>query len=203
MDSIESKIIAGAFSQFLQYGLRAVTMDDVARELAISKKTLYRHVSNKADLVHKCVQSIFFDIKTTLENISESETNAIEELFAIDAAISNTMKAQEPMIVNQLRRYFTESFKWLESHREELFLRLTERNLKKGVNEGLYRNDMNLKYIALLYYAQSLLYAQENLVPNELCHNPAFLRENLIYHIRGIASTKGLQYLTDKLKNEK
>ena len=203
MEELEIRILTGALHQFLAYGIRSVTMDDVARELGISKKTLYRFVSNKADLVEKCVRFTFYEIRTSLEDISSKSTNAIDELFEFDAQMMEVMKAQKPMIINQLRRYYPETFHWLNSSRKQLMLALTERNLEKGVKQGVYRSDMNIHYIALMYYAQSLLYAQEDLVPDEVCTQPDFVRENLIYHLRGIVSEQGLDYLTSKLKHKK
>ena len=203
MEETEKRILEGALHQFLVYGIRSVTMDDVARELGISKKTLYRFVTNKADLVAKCVQFTFWQIKNSLEDISSKSTNAIDELFEFDAQMMEVMKAQKPMIINQLRRYYPETHHWLNTNRKDLMLALTERNLEKGVKQGMYRSDMNIRYIALMYYAQSLLYAQEELVPDEVCTQPDFIRENLIYHLRGIVSDKGLDHLKLKLKHKK
>lgn len=202
MEELEKRIVEGALHQFLVMGIRAVTMDDVARELGISKKTLYRFFSNKADLVHRSVQFTFWRIKSSLEDISSKSTNAIDELFEFDVQMTEVVKSQKPIIINQLRRYYPETHNWLHNQRKELMLALTERNLEKGVLQGMYREDLNIRYIALMYYAQTLLYAQEDTVPDEACMHPDFVRENLIYHLRGIVSEQGLDYVKTKLKQQ-
>jgi len=203
MEDVERKIIQGALHQFITYGMRAITMDDVARDVAISKKTLYRYVANKEDLVQKCVEYMFTHISQTLEDISNKSTNAIDELFDFDAQMIDAIKAQKPEILIQLRRYYPSTHTWLNENRMQIMLSLTERNLKKGVKQGMYRSDMNIHYIALMYYSQSLLYSQEELAPDAVCSSPDFIRENLIYHLRGIVSKEGLTYLETKLKHEK
>lgn len=203
MEELEKRILQGALHQFLVMGIRAVTMDDVARELGISKKTLYRFFANKADLVARSVQFTFWQIKSSLEEISNKSTNAIDELFEFDAQMTEVVKSQKPMIINQLRKYYPDTHNWLYTNRKDLMLALTARNLEKGVRQGMYRSDLNIRYIALMYYAQTLLYAQEESMPDEVCTRPDFVYENLIYHLRGIVSERGLEHLKTKLKQKK
>lgn len=201
MDEQEVKIITTSIELFINYGVKSVTMEDVARELSISKKTLYKFVSNKSELVHKCVLFLFSTIKFSLEDIQSKSTNAIDELFEFDEQLTEVMRAQKPTIIIQLKKHYPETFSWLMEERKRLVMNLTKKNLRKGVAQGYYRNNMNIEYIAMIYYAQTMMFAQENLMPDELCTSPAFVRENLLYHIRGIASPTGLKYLHEKLQS--
>lgn len=202
MDEQEIKILNAATAQFITYGIRGVTMDDVAREIAISKKTLYRYVSNKAELVDKCVNYIFNEIKQSLIEIQSKTSNAIDELFAFDAALTHMMHAQKPELFMQLRKYYPETFDALMTDRMNLVLTLQKHNLQKGVTQGIYRPEIQVAFIALMYYAQTVAFVENANAPTTICFKPEFVRENLIYHIRGIASEKGVAYLTQKLQEQ-
>jgi AcrR family transcriptional regulator len=201
MEDQEIKIFSTSVELFITYGVKSVTMDDVARELSISKKTLYKFVNNKNELVQKCVEFIFTQIHTSLEDVQSKSTNAIDELFGFDEQLTLVMRAQKPAIIMQLKKHHPETFSWLMNNRRTMVMKLTTKNLQKGIAQGFYRHDMNADFIAMIYYAQTMMFAQDDLMPDEICTNPAFVRENLIYHLRGIASAKGLEYLQQKLQN--
>lgn len=195
-------IISGTVELFLKYGIRSITMDDIARELAVSKKTLYKYVSNKAELVDKCVRQTFSEIHEIIEDVITSSANAIDELFGIEAAVSGAMKSKHPALEFQLAKYYPVTWKWLEKQEQGIVMKHTRSNLEKGIQQGMYREELNVEYLSYLYYGCFSAMHDEQIVPRRLCENPEFMHEHLIYHLRGIVSRKGRDYLEEKLKNE-
>lgn len=199
LEEQERMILAGATELFLKYGIRSITMDDVARELAISKKTLYKYVSNKADLVDRCVKYTFEEINAAIDAVRGNSKNAIDDLFAIDSTLSDAMKAQHPAIEFQLKKYYPQTWKWLSDQQSTIIIEHTRENLKRGIDEGYYRDDINIEYVTYLYFAQFLAMHNNEVVPQTVCENPKFMREHFVYHLRGVASKKGITYIEKKL----
>ncbi len=200
MEQQEKFIIEGSTELFIKYGIRSITMDDVARELAVSKKTLYKYVSNKADLVDRCVKHTYESVREVIEEAIGLSQNAIDELFAIDSSLSEAMKAQHPALEFQLKKYYPATWKWLSNRQEQMIMDQTRKNLEKGIEQGVYRKDFDIEMIAYLYFAQFVAMHNEDIVPMQLCENPKFMKTHFEYHLRGIVSKKGLSYLEDKLQ---
>jgi TetR/AcrR family transcriptional regulator, cholesterol catabolism regulator len=185
---------------YKKYGIKSITMDDVARELAISKKTLYQFVSDKDDLVGKYID---YEIDIRQEDICKcfnTGFNAIEELFEISVFMNKMMKDQNPVTDHDLRKYYPHHYiKTVNTRRDRMYNYILL-NLKKGKGEGLYREDMSEEVIAKLYLSRS-----ENIHTNELFTVEEFtsvklFMELLTYHIRGIATEKGITVLEKKIK---
>lgn len=177
-------------------------MDDIAKDLGISKKTLYKYVSNKGDLVDKGIKAKFEQVTFTLKGFSNSVDNAIDELFAIDRYFDEMMRETHPAVMFQLSKYYPETFRWLDHAKDEFVLDITRANLNIGIKQGLYRPDLNVEYISYIYMAHTNLMEGGTNVPQEICESPEFHKHHLIYHIRGIGSEKGLHYLNNKLNTK-
>ncbi len=202
MEQQERNILNGATELFLKYGIRSVTMDDVARELAVSKKTLYKYVSNKAELVDRCVKNTFTEVSAVISDIADTNENAIDEIFGIDSSISEVMKSQHPAIEFQLKKYYPATWKWLSDHQEEMIMDQTRNNLKKGKEQGMYRSDIDIEMISYLYFAQFVAMHDVDIVPETLCENPKFMRTHFEYHLRGIVSDEGRKHLEKRLEQK-
>lgn len=196
------KIFATGFELFKKFGIKAVTMDQISSACGISKKTLYKFVSNKSDFL---LQSFGF-FANSMEGIvhgvlKNSGGNAIDDLFAIERFAEEHMRGEEDRLIGQLEQYYPELAPKLKKRREEIVFKITRENLEKGIKEGLYRSDIVVDHITILYYGH-ILAAYEN----NIAERPADLDElrqtSLRYHIRGIASEKGIQYLNQIINNQ-
>jgi len=192
-------ILLKARELYMKYGIKSITMDDVARELGISKKTLYQYVTDKDDLVGKFVDN---EISMRQEEICKCFRigyNAIEELFEISIFMNKLMRNQNSATEYDLKKYYPVHFeKTIKARREGIFNYILV-NLKKGINEGLYRKEMNQEVIAKLY-----LWRSENTHFDELFTIEEFTSIKLFvelinYHVRGIATEKGIMILEKKI----
>ena len=193
-------ILVKARELYMKYGIKSITMDDVARELGISKKTLYQFVTDKDDLVGKFIDN---EIAMRQEEICKcfgKKFNAIEELFEISIYMNRMMRDQNPATEYDLKKYYPQHFQKTVNARHEGIFNYILLNLKKGIREGLYRKEMNKEVIAKLY-----LWRIENSQINDLFTAEEFSSvklfvELLTYHVRGIATDKGIIELEKKIK---
>jgi TetR/AcrR family transcriptional regulator, cholesterol catabolism regulator len=185
---------------YMKYGIKSITMDEVAAELGMSKKTLYQHVADKEDLVDKFVD---YEIELRQKQICECFKigyNAIEELFEISLFMNKLMREQNPATEHDLKKYYPEQYQKIVKVRREGMYSYILLNLKKGKNEGLYRNDMDDEVIAKLYLSRSESMPVSTLYTVEEFTSIKIFVELLTYHIRGIATQSGVEELEKNIK---
>lgn len=197
-----NRIIESALNLFMREGVKTVNMDDISSFMGISKKTLYQYVNNKADLVEKAFRLYQSRILGMISNIQEKNENAIDELFEIDEKLCLMLKNRPPRLINNLKKYYPNVWEILdEIKKKHLFTCITE-NMDRGKEQGLYRNDVNSNIIAKLMMNTVDALVNDATFPLTQYDFKSLLKENRIYHIRGIATNKGIKYLEQKLKND-
>jgi DNA-binding XRE family transcriptional regulator len=185
---------------YTKYGIKSITMDEVATELGISKKTLYQYVTDKDELVGKFIDN---EIELRQEEICKcfkTGFNAIEELFEISIFMNRLMKDQNPATEHDLKKYYPHHYnKTVKTRREKTFSYILL-NLKKGKEEGLYRKELNEEIIAKLYLSRVESIHFNDLFTVEEFTSMKLFMELLIYHVRGIATDKGIIVMEKKFK---
>lgn len=202
MDERGDRLIAEAAKAFWTYGIKSMTMDDLSTRLGISKKTLYQHVKDKNDLVEKVLTHIASDFKCLVDESASGDKNAIDELFSITTTVADRLKDIHPSIHFDLEKYHPAAFrKMLDDKRKEIYTTTTA-NMERGISEGLYREDLNIPMIATIYIARFDMVFDGELFPPDRFRPEELHWELFRYHIRGIASAKGLKYLDKKVQKE-
>ena len=180
---------------YTKFGIKGITMDDVAKELGISKKTLYQHVSDKEDLVGKFIDN---EIEMRQKQICEcfkEGFNAIDELFEISFFMNKLMREQNPATEHDLKKYYPVQYEKILKVKREGMVNYILLNLKKGKEEGLYRNDMDDEVIAKLYLSRAESIGASSLYTVEELTSVKIFIELLSHHIRGIATAEGIKEL--------
>ncbi len=196
-------ILAKSYELFNKYGIRSITMDDVCRELGISKKTLYEYIENKEDLVRKFVES---DVKRREDNflqIFNMKYNAIEELFEVHKLIKQMINEYNPSTEFDLKKYYPEIFHDIKSGKRQKMYEAVLNNLIKGKEEGLYRHELDENIIAKLYVSRIESACENDIFTEEEYKSPAFINDIIVYHIRGVANKKGIDVLEHILKEQR
>ncbi len=183
-----------------KYGIKSVTMDDVARELGISKKTLYLHVENKNDLVSKVLDYLLNLKDQEFNEILSKKQNAIEELLEVGIYIIKAFRDFNPSTEYDLKKYYPEIFNKLQDVRKDHMFRATLNNIKKGKREGLFREDLDDEIIAKFQTNRFLSMNSDDFYNQDDMFNPQYILELFIYHIRGIANDKGIEVLDKTLE---
>jgi TetR/AcrR family transcriptional regulator, cholesterol catabolism regulator len=195
-----NKILLKVRELYMKYGIKSITMDDVAEELGISKRTLYQYVTDKDDLVGKFIDNEIILKQEEICKCFKTGFNAIEELFEISVYMNRIMKDQNPATEHDLKKYYPHHYnKTVKTRRERIFSYILL-NLKKGKKEGLYREELNEEIIAKLYLSRVESIHLNDLFTVEEFTSLRLFFELLNYHIRGIATDKGIMVLNKKLK---
>jgi len=202
MEEKELFILEKAGELFNKYGIKSVSMDDIAQQLSISKKTLYQYFKDKADLVVRVVKFHNCDEDQEFIEITNSNLNAIDSLIEVSKYLIEKMKEINPSILYDLRKYYPELTKDLILNRKEHVYTNIKNNLIKGMEEGMYRQDLNPDIITSLYVKRmDDVISEDDYYINKFAQHEIF-SQLFIYHIRGIVSEKGLSYFENKIKNE-
>jgi AcrR family transcriptional regulator len=188
---------------YLKYGIKSITMDDVARELGISKKTLYTFVSDKTDLVKKILDKQLEEGKCYFDTISNQTLNAIEEIIEVHKHVNNAIKKYNPTTEYDLRKYYPELYKpFIEEKRNRMYGWILS-NIKKGKSANLYRDDVKENIIAKLVVSRNEFLVESDLFSENEFNSSDFFNEILKYHIRGIATQLGVELYESYLKELK
>ncbi len=203
MEERGQQIIEQAGKVFMRLGVRSVNMDDIAQHLRISKKTLYQYVKDKNELVQRAVQQICDHHRSCICSIRSKDLNAIDENFEIARFIAGQLGQMHPSIHFDLQKYHAEAWDLLQrTERADIFECVTA-NMEKGIEQGLYREDLNIPVIARIYIARFDATFDGELFPANEFNFDDVVWEMFRYHIRGIASEKGSKYLIKKVKKER
>jgi AcrR family transcriptional regulator len=197
---MKDKILERASEMFLSLGFKSVTMDDIAQSLGMSKKTIYAHFSTKLKLVQATAFYVMERVNQTVCQVCSGEHNPIEELFVIKSVINDQLKGEKSSPRYQLQKYYPKVYKQLKEKQFESVSVCLVNNLERGISEGYYRKDINLDLITKFYFTGHIglsnidLFPQDQYILSEL--KDAFME----YHIRAIATEKGLKILSNMLK---
>ena len=186
--------------RFLKLGFKSVTMDDIADELAISKKTIYKYFNNKQDLVEQTVTHIHEACMCAIDGVCNVGFNAIHENFEVKKVFKDLLKSNDDSPMYQLKKYYPKIYEKVMSKEFLMFQECISKNIEKGIDEGLYRKDINKSVITRLYFALVMAVHDENLFTyNKNTINKLEI-DVLEYHTRAIATDKGIKELEKQLK---
>lgn len=196
---MRDKIISKAKEMFLKLGFKSITMDDIACEMCISKKTIYKHFSNKDVLIEESVQEVHKEIQLTLDSIAKENFNAIEENFEIKRMFREMFKSAESSPIYQLKKHYPEIYEKVLQMQISVCEDSFRKNILKGIKEGLYRKNLDVENYIKFYY--TLIF---NINENTMLESDAHELEvkALEYHIRAMATLAGIIELEKHLKNQ-
>lgn len=200
MENVQQKIIKTAAFLYRKFGIKSVTMDDVARECMISKKTLYKYVNDKVDLLTQAFRYEFSLQSKRFHEIAEKKLNAIEEVLFIQKNLINMLKTHKPSLEYEMLKYYPVIHKELIEKKSEHVFQLMYRNLKKGINEGLYYNDIDIELIAKQRVIFQVQKVENSVVSYKEFLKPKAMKQMFKYDLRAICSPKGMEILNKKIE---
>jgi len=203
MEEKQLEIVQKASEIFMKYGIKAVTMDDLARELSISKKTIYKYFDDKKDLVRSIVRAkTEYDVVTCNHLIHHSE-NAIDELIQISRMINENFGMIHSSVFFDLQKYHKDAWSILQDHKQQFVHEQIMANMKRGIQEELYRNNIKVDLVAFVYI-NTIDTVFEKIESSTIEYTVSEIFVEIIrFLIRGIASEKGLEYLKLRINKEK
>lgn len=199
MDKKE-QIIMQVFELFMRYGIKSMSMDDIALQMGMSKKTLYQYFASKDDLVNAVLEKHLEMDQCKVKSLISSKNNAIDDLMHIATTVNDTLKQINPSIHYDLEKYHPQAWKKFGDYKRNFIQENIKQNILKGIKEELYRSDINVDIVAALYVSKAdIVFDASVFPPDKYAFNQVYL-EMMKQHIRGIATSKGLKYFEKKLK---
>ncbi len=186
---------------FSEFGIRNLNMDDISRNLRISKKTLYQYVKSKEDLIEKLFYYDQVKWEDEFAKIKVEELNAIEILFTASLLVAEEMNRISPKVRFELKKYYEPAFnKFMVAKQQNIFIHMV-RNMEKGIMEGLYRSDLNIDMIANLYVKTLITMHNKDYCVMQDISSEELFKVLFESHIRAISTPEGIAFF-EKRKAE-
>ncbi len=195
---VRDRIVEEATLQFFKYGIRSVTMDDIAASLGISKRTVYETFKDKTELVHTCLKRLMQVQDKKNQEVISGSANVIEAIFLFMQEGIKAMNAINPVFFVDMKKYYLPIWKLLHEENKEKTYRMTHTMLRKGVNEGLFRKDINISIVSKLFHEQANLVSDDRIFPREEFVLSEVYQNLIINFTRGISTNKGIEII-DKI----
>lgn len=188
---IKERIIEGAYQLFSQRGLKSVTMDDIARHLHVSKKTIYKYFREKDEIVEAFTLGLLKQTQSSLDEIAAISKDPIEEILLIMKHLATMFSTINTNLIYDLQKYYPKVWIVFKEFKDKNMIQMVENNLRKGIKQGLYREKLDVKILARLRMAQVEL-AMNPLVFSPQQFDFAKVQLTLIDHfLHGITTLKG------------
>lgn len=193
------KILEGCDKLFRKFGIKSLSMDDIARELGMSKKTIYQYVTDKNDLVKKTFNHILNHNENQCKCIKDETDNPIDEIILISRNMSQQMKGINPAVFYDLRKYHPEAWLLFENHSQTFIYSQIKENLINGIKQGYYRDNIKADILARLYISLVQTISNPELFSNIDYDFSSVYHEMIRYHFNGICTDKGREYFKTKI----
>ena len=175
-------------------------MDDIARKIGISKKTLYELFKDKDELVLECIKCMLNDNQAQTEKALKNSINAIDQAINILMIMEKMIRGMNPVCYQDLQRFYPSAAKYLNDHKDSFMFQCISDNLKQGIQEGFYREDIDIEIISRFRMESALIVFQHDLFPQEIYDIVKVNTQIFAHYIYGIASSKGHKMIESYLK---
>ena len=186
---------------FLNLGVKSVTMDEIAAELGISKKTIYTHFSTKTKLIEATAIFVFEKISEGIQVIRQENHDPVRELFLIKNFSMSHLKNEKSSPQHQLQKYYPKIFVTLKRKQRELMENQIRNNLERGIEVGLYRRDLPLDFITRIYFVGMMGIKDREIFPEENYSMNELIEKHLEYHLRAVVTEQGQERLNETLNS--
>ena len=188
---IKERISLKAEEMFMQFGIRSVSMDDIATQLGMSKKTIYQYFTDKDELVELVVENHIDKIEQDCGQCHQGASNAIHEIFNTMEQILEEMRSMNPMLLFDLEKFHHKAYKRFRNYKEKFLLETIRKNIQWGKDEGLYRDELDVDIMSKYRIESMMIPFNLTVFPlgkYNLAETSQMIIENFTY---GLASIKG------------
>jgi len=194
MSQIE-RIINGAEELFLSAGIKSVTMDDIAKHMGMSKKTIYQFFKDKNELVTALVKKKLKDDEDQMNDIISKSANVIEEMINMMKCSEDIFSRINPIVIHDLQKYHPEAWAEFQNFKGEILVTKLEELLVKGIKQGYLRPDIDVKILARMRVSQVELGFNTSVFPIAE-FSPWKVQYQFLEHFNyGICTLKGYKLL--------
>jgi len=199
---IRERIIKEAFTLFIKYGIRGVTMDQIACELGISKRTLYENFEDKNTLLINGIEH-FRKIKhSEAVDMLKNCDNVVESLYFIGRHGEEFRKKVNPLFFEDIRKFYPEIHSKITDKSLDKEYPLMETMFRKGITEGVFKKELNSELIAAFWHQVMTIFMNEEMFPRERYTQKELLLNLIIPYLKGISTDKGQKLIEKYFENE-
>ena len=187
----ETKILLAAQELFFKYGMKRITMDDIAKHLAVSKKTIYQFYDDKTKIVDSLCDLSLHENECTFKNLAETAKDPIHEMLEAAKHMTSVFSKINPVFFYDLQKLYPKAWKRFTEFKSGIVLNILKKNLQEGIEKGYYRRDINVDLMARYRIIQVDLILTPDVFFNTE-YNIAKINEVLLDHfMHGITTLKG------------
>ena len=203
---IRQRILEKSHELFMRYGIRSVSMDDIALQLGMSKKTLYLHVSDKDELVEGVLDMEVNQGQNKCINCSVNARDAVDEIFLTMEQILDQFRNMNPMVLYDLQKFHFRSFQKFLKYKNEFLYDVIRKNLERGIKEALYRPELNVDIISKFRLETMMMAFNMDMFPPRKYNLAEVTREIIEHYLYGLSTLKGykliLKYNEQRIKKQ-
>jgi AcrR family transcriptional regulator len=196
---MEQRILNSAKDLFFNYGIKSITMDDLAKQVGISKKTVYLHFKDKNEIVHKIIGNLIQKHTKEVETCQLNTKNAIEEVVLQDKILLHLFSGIKANVFFELEKYFPATAHEVNIHKKECLLKSIKANLERGIEEGFYRENLDAEILSESRFHLLNLVFNGKSFPNPEFDLKTVLKELNQLYLNGICTEKGRKLITTYL----
>lgn len=200
---MKEDIVKRALNDFMQYGFKTFTMDDLANKMGMSKKTLYEHFPSKQDLVDACLDYALEMSCTNVTTFIEGEGSVIENVYRNQKKVQEVFNINSDRPIWELQKYYPKTYERMESEFAKTDALFIDKLLEKGWQEGLFRKDINVNFYKVFYTSVQRLPSITHTFPEREFPFWETIYTILEYFFRILINEKGLKELERVLEQER
>lgn len=180
-----------AHELLLQYGIRSISMDDIAAKLGMSKKTIYQFYKDKDELVEEVIGGLIFNNQETCIADKKKADNAIHEIFIAMDLVTEIFRSMNPTVLFDLQKYHPTAFSKFQNHKNEFLLSMMRQNIKRGIDEELYRSEINVEIMSRFRVESMFIPFNQEFVKNAKASLVDIEQEIIVHFLFGLVTLKG------------
>ena len=191
----QSRILTKTHELFMLYGIRSVSMDEIANHLGISKKTIYQYFKDKDALVEGVINIEIEMHQDEFSKYAAISENAIHELFLTLDTVEEMLKHMNPSVMFDLQKYHSSAFEKFRTHKNTFFYDIIKANIERGKQEGLFRADIDVDVLTRYRLANMFLMFDFEHFPSNKFTPIQIISETTDNFLHGMSTQAGLKII--------
>jgi AcrR family transcriptional regulator len=199
---VKERILAKAADLFLRYGIRSITMDEIATQLGISKKTIYQFFTDKDDMVSAVIDQEIKKNEQECLQFRDKAENAVHQVFLALESLEEMLKYTNPLMLYDLEKHHPKAFRKLKEYKYQFLYQVTVDNVEWGMDEELYRADIQKDIVVKGRIESAFLVFNPDVFPHSRYKMSEVNYELALFFLHGVATAKGKK-LIEKYTTER
>jgi AcrR family transcriptional regulator len=202
-DQTALEILQGASELFMKYGVKSITMDEIARHLSVSKKTIYQHFADKDELVITFTRVVLQQQQAEICSLDDQNLDVMEGLFGLSEFMRTKVCNINQSLLFDLKKYFPAAWKIFTDHKRNFLKNHIKNFITRGVKEGYFRSNVDIEIISRMRMEQVEMCFNQEIFPVEEFGMSAIHMQLFEHFVYGICTLKGHEKLDTLYNNAK